>query len=507
MFIFHEVSTLDIIFAFHSVKSNAVGLDGVSLKFVKYMLPAIINLLTNIINRCIRENYFPTSWKVAKVIAVPKKGGHDFRPISILPCLSKVMEKIMSTQITEHLVNNGLYCNLQSGFRKFHSCKSAILEVTEVIRNAMDKNEAVILVLIDFSKAFDTIIHSLLIQKLKLRFGFKLESIRFIESYLQNRTSFIYSNDTLSQPVLNLCGVPQGSILGPLLFSLYIDDMADVFKNSTPHFYADDTQIYLRCKLDDLHQSIGYMNSDLEDVSGWSTNNGLKINAGKTQCIIFTRRNCDTSVLPPVMIDGTAINFVHEVNNLGVLMTSNLSWEPQIIKSTRSIYFGLRCLWSNAGIFPRETKLKLVQSLLCPYLTAADVITGELSGQNHLCLQRAFNSMIRFAYGLRKFDHISHLARNLVGLPLNLHLLFRRLVFMFNIIIDKQPSYLYQRLNFCNTTRLRNINVPGSNYDIARKSFFVNDVINWNNLPRKVKNSTSLNMFKENLKNHLSSHS
>lgn len=506
-FEFHAVTPSDVIFAIRSLKSNAVGLDNISLKFIKYILPHIIIFLTTMINRCIYESYFPTSWKTAKVIAVPKKGGTDFRPISILPCFSKILEKIMSTQIISHLSLHKLYCRLQSGFRKFHSCKSAILEVSEVIRNAFDKNEAVILVLIDFSKAFDTILHHLLIRKLKTRFGFNEESSSFLESYLQNRTSLIFSNNTLSEPVLNVCGVPQGSILGPLLFSLYIDDMTEVFRYSTPHFYADDTQIFLRCKLDDLDQSVHYINSDLQNVSEWSTNNGLRINATKTQCIIFTRTNHDNSSLPSVAVNGSAVEFVNEVNNLGVLMTSNLSWDQQITKSTRSIYYGLRCLWNNAHILPTEIKLKLVQSLLCHCLTAADVITGELSSQSLMCLQKAFNSMIRFVYGLRKFDHISHLSNTLVGLPLNLHLQFRRLVFLFNIVKNRQPLYLFERIEFSSSVRLRNINVPAHDYDIAMKSLFINDVVNWNRLPLKVKNSTSLNMFKENLKSYLSSQS
>lgn len=504
-FKFHNVSNADVIFAFHSMRSNATGLDMISLKFIKHILPLIIDIITHVINRCIDENYFPTSWKIAKVIAVPKKGGDEFRPISILPCFSKAFEKIMSTQIIDHLHVNKLQCKLQSGFRKFHSCKSAILEVSEVIRNALDVNEAVILVLIDFSKAFDTIIHSLLIDKLKLSFGFNDESCGLLQSYFHNRTSYISSNNCLSQQVRNVCGVPQGSILGPLLFSLYIDDMSRVFNKSTPHFYADDTQIFLRCQLADLPQSIHHINSDLQKVSEWSSLNGLRINASKTQSIVFTRKSHDISTLPSLVVNGTPVIFEEKVNNLGVLMSSHLSWDHQIIKSTGTIYYGLRCLWNNAHILPRATKLKLAQSLLCPHLIAADVITGELSSSNFMLLQRAFNGIIRFVHGLRKYDHISHLSASLVGLPLNQFLRFRRIVFLFNMIKNKQPVYLYRRLEFSRSNRLLNINVPVHEYDFVKKSFFVGDIIFWNQLPPQIKNSTSVNMFKVNLKCYLSS--
>lgn len=505
-FQFHQVTEADVIFAFNSLRSNAVGLDNISLKFVKYILPLIINIITHVINRCIEENYFPARWKIAKVIAVPKKGAKEFRPISILPCFSKSFEKIMSTQIITHLNVNKLHCSVQSGFRSFHSCKSAILEVSQEIRNALDVNEAVILVLIDFSKAFDTIIHSLLLNKLKKRFGFDDKSSSLIESYFKDRFSYIASNNNLSQQIQNVRGVPQGSILGPLLFSLYIDDMADIFKKTTPHFYADDTQIFLRCKLDDIPQSIHAINMDLQYVCDWSSSNGLRINASKTQSIVFTRKRFDLSTIPTVTVNGTSVPFEEKVNNLGVLMTTNLCWDQQITKSTGLIYFGLRCLWKNANIIPKPTRLKLAQSLLCPHLSTADVITGELSKANLLLLQRAYNAMIRFVHGLRKFDHISHLSCSLLRLPLDKHLCFRRMLFLYNIIRNKQPSYLYKRLEFSRSNRTFNINIPVYKYDFAKKGFFVNDIIFWNSLPLAIKNSTSAKMFKDNLSCYLSSH-
>lgn len=504
-FNFQPVSSDDVIFAIHSMKSNAIGLDEVSLKFVKIILPGILNVITYLFNRCLAENYFPTLWKRAKVIPVPKKGGKEFRPISILPCLSKVLEKLMYSQIINHLRINKLHNKFQSGFREFHSCESAILEVSEVIRNAMDKNEAVILVLIDFSKAFDTIIHNLLVDKLKLRFGFSEHSCALVGSYLNARTSFIASNKSLSQPVANKRGVPQGSILGPMLFSLYIDDMVDIFVRATPHFYADDTQIFLRCKIEELPQAVDLINRDLEYVSKWSSSNGLQINAAKTQCIVFTRRRYDTSLLPHVTVNGIPVHFVDAVNNLGIIMTPQLNWDSQITKCTRSIYFGLRSLWCHAAVLPQPTKLKLAQSLLCPHLTAGAVVVGNMSYYNLSSLQRAFNSIIRFVYGLRKYDHISHLSSSIVGLPLDHFLVFRRLLFLFKLVKFQQPEYLYNRLNFSHSTRTCNINVPAHQYDIAAKSFFICDIINWNDLHVSIKRSTSVNMFKSNLKNMLSS--
>ena len=155
------------------------------------------------------------------------------------------------------------------------------------------------------------------------------------------------------------------------------------------------------------------------------------------------------------------------------------------------------------GLNQRYTKLKLAQTLLCPFLTVADVITGELPNNVFLCLQRAFNGIIRFVFELRKFDHILHSAHQLVGLPLDKYMIFRRLIFIFNIIKNKQLEYLYDRLEFSRSRRTCNINVPAYNYYFAAKSFFVSNVCNWNELNHSIKKSTSLNMFKKNLKDFL----
>lgn len=503
-FEFHAVTPADVIFAIRSLKSNAVGLDGVSLKFVKYILPAIINFLTDVFNRCFAERTFPNTWKIAKVIPVPKKGSSEFRPISILPCLSKVFEKLISKQITYHLNNNKLFNKLQSGFRRYHSCKSAVLHITEDIRAALDDNKALILVLIDFSKAFDTIIHSILADKLILRFGFTEQSADLIRSYLQGRRSFISSNNSLSTSISNVRGVPQGSILGPLLFCMYIDDMSYAFNNTTPHYYADDTQIYKACELNNLPEAVSLLNKDLINIWNWSNENGLSINARKTQCIVFSRKCIDVDALPPIIVNGAPINYIDKVNNLGILMCSNFKWNDEITKNTKTIYFGLRCLWNNASILPTGTKLKLVQSLLCPFLSSSEVVTGKLSGENFRCLQRAFNSMIRFVHNLKKFDHISNFKNSIVGLPLEKFLSFRRLVFLFNIILNKEPEYLYQKLAFLQSNRRGVLlQVPSHRFALSDNCFFINETIAWNQLPIEIRSSSTSSKFMDKLKKYL----
>lgn len=280
--------------------------------------------------------------------------------------------------------------------------------------------------------------------------------------------------------------------------------MSNIFVHATPHFYADDTQIYLKCKPEDLSRGINFLNEDLNRITEWTAFNGLSINARKTQSIIFSRIYFDLSSLSPVVLNGTPIDFVEKVNNLGITLKSDLSWNEEVMNNAKSIYYGLRCLWNHSGILPKDTKMKLVKSLLCPFLTISDVVTGELNSANLSCLQKSFNSIIRFVYSLGKYDHISHLSSSIVGLPLRKFLCFRRMVFLYNLIKNKEPLYLHERLVPCRSSRLGlTFIIPNHHYAPSGKSFFINDVIFWNGLPPYIRKASTIKEFKDKLKEYL----
>lgn len=500
MFSFEQISSNEVIRALYSIHSNAIGFDEVSIKFFKLILPMTINVFTDFLNRCILTSQFPSAWKISKVIPVPKGKSNEFRPISLVPALSKVLERLMSNQITEFLYNFELLSKFQSGFRKHHSCKTALLHVTNQIGRAIDQNQIVFLVLIDFSKAFDTIDHQLLLQKLKLRFGFSPHALRLMHNYLYQRKSIVVNNNLQSNEFFNKSGVPQGSILGPLLFSMYAEDMEDIFKYVLPHFYADDTQLLTSSKLDDVILTIDNINKDLRNLLLWSNDNGLKINSNKSKCIVISRRLFDVSKIPPISIGADIINYEKKVTNLGIVMNSNLQWDDHLALTTQKIYYGLRCLWNAAKLFPIKTKTELIKSLLMPHIIYCDVIIGELNSRDNTTLGRAFNSMVRFVYGLRKYDHISHVYKNILGVGLHEYLQCRRLMFMYVLIKTGKPSYLTDALTFLQSSRLRsNLIVPNFQYNQYFKSFFVFDAIKWNDLPEDIKASPSYSIFKNKL--------
>jgi len=229
-FSFSCVDQTDVLQSILKIKSNAVGLDLIHPKFLKLILPFILLHITHIFNTALMTSTFPDIWKNAKVIPIPKSSS-DFRPISILPFLSKALENIIYDQMNKHLTDNSLLSNKQSGFRPSRSCITALVDVSENIRRNMDQNKITFLLLLDHTKAFDSIDHPVEINKLKSSFGFSTSAADLIKSYLTQRSQVVSNNNKFSKPLYLNKGVLQGSILGPILFLCYINDLSTQLEN------------------------------------------------------------------------------------------------------------------------------------------------------------------------------------------------------------------------------------------------------------------------------------
>jgi len=502
-FNFEMCTENDILSCVSAIKSNAVGEDGIGLKFVRLILPFIVRPLTHIINFSLTTCTFPKLWKIANVIPVPKKKEpsvlEDFRPISLLPLFSKVFERFLASQIIKHLETHKLLTENQSGFRAKHSCATAMLKIIDDIRERYDKGEITIRVLLDFSKAFDSIDFKLLLIKLEKYFGFDKYALELMRSYLFGRCQRVKVNEKSSALESINSGVPQGSILGPILFAIFINDIVSCCKNVSIHLYADDAQVYLSRPLGLTEDLVYRINEDLEKISIWARDNCLKLNASKTQALPISHSQIDVDSLPAVCLNNVSIDYEHCVTSLGFKLNRRLDCSDHINYSVLKMYATLRSLWVSAHFIPIATKLKLIKALLVPIMAYGAQVYGSVDGACKQKLQYLLNNAARYVFNKRKFDRISTYSIQILNCDIYNYFKKSNLHFIFKLIHYKVPDYLFRKLKFVQSSRTFNLVIPKHKYLTTSKTFFISAVKHWNSLPASIKKSRSFALFKLNV--------
>jgi Reverse transcriptase (RNA-dependent DNA polymerase) len=371
-FSFRNVDIIEVKNAIFGIKSSAIGLDGISLRFVKMILPSILPCITHIFNTVLTTSTFPNTWKISKIIPIAKIKNPsvpgDYRPISILPSLSKALEILMKEQIMNFVIQNSLLNHLQSGFRSAHSTNTALLKVTDDVQKACERRLVTVLLLLDFSKAFDSVIHDLLCSKLSNNFRFHSTAVALIRSYLADRLQSVCVGEQVSDFAPITRGVVQGSILGPILFSLFINDLLDVVIFSEAHLYADDVQIYANGHPSEITRVIEKLNADASSIGHWAQQNGLCLNPQKSQALIIGTKSSTFSLYPPIILNGCVVPYVEKVKNLGLVINSDFNWKDHVSSIIQKVYSTLRRLWSSADLIPTPVKLKLIVALIVRFL-------------------------------------------------------------------------------------------------------------------------------------------
>lgn len=514
-FTFSHVGENHVLEALNNMKSNAVGNDRVALKFIKPFISLVVPSLTHIFNFSLSNNVFPSTWKESIVVPIPKisepKEPTDFRPISLLPLFSKVFERIVHCQVGEFLQNNNLLNPLQSGFRAGHSTSSALLKVTEDVRRDMDRQKVTILLLLDFSKAFDTVDHDILLARLSFSFNFSQGVVSWFRSYLSNRKQCVKSQSSLSEYLTVIAGVPQGSVLGPLLFSLFVNSITAVFKNCSFHMYADDLQLYLSTFVENFNEALELVNSDLQSLLEWTSMFGILPNPKKFQAITI-----GSSVLLSrldlvslnLVFNQTLIPFTETVKNLGVIIDSTLSWGPHIQTIVKKCFSSLYALNKLRRLLPIHIKKLLCSTLIFPIVEYADIVYQSLNCQLKYKLQKIQNACVRFVFGLKKYDHVSISRESLHWMVFNKRRTIHMLRLLWRILNYNQPSYLRNFFNVLgDEPRLNNramLSIPMHRTSFVGNSFVVQSVRIWNNLPVKLRISSSFTSFKKDLDDLLS---
>lgn len=380
----------------------------------------------------------------------------DLRPISLLPCLSKVLEKVVCSQVSEYLERYNILPEFQSGFRKSRGTNTALLDVTDNIIEAQDRGMGTILVLLDFSRAFDAINTSLLLSKLSF-YGFDHQTIRWFCSYLSDRKQYVEIPRDNGNPLISGTrvvnrGVPQGSILGPLLFILYSADVIDCIRHCKFHVYADDIQIYLSFKPDLLRSAESKINEDLNRIQEWALSNSLLLNAKKTKFMILGSKAQVNKIalgVPRLCIDKDQIERVTEARNLGLIVDEQLKFEHHISEIVRNCFYRLKVLYKIRNYLSTEVRVRLVDSLVLSRFNYVDTVYGpRLLAKTSTLIQRVQNACARFCFNVPPRSHITpflnqHRILNMKNRR-DLHLA----TFMFGVVKSGKPRFLYDKFEW-----------------------------------------------------------
>lgn len=483
VFQFQLTTTDEVSSILRKLKSRAVGIDGIGVNLLNLCCPFLTPYFTHLFNFCLENSVFPAEWKHSIVIPCPKVKHptelKHLRPISILPALSKVLEVIMDRQIKSFSAANKLIPEQQSGFRSGHSCTTALLHISDEIFEATDRKEHTALILLDFSKAFDTINHKLLLAMLSY-YGFNDCAIVLLDNYLSKRTQQVRIGRTLSKPGDVTSGVPQGSILGPVLFNLYTSLFCTTLKYCRSHFYADDTQLFYSFSYTDADKAMACINSDLDNLYRFSMRHCLNLNAEKSSAMIFGPVNTINSVKGclKLSINNTLLNFKDSVKNLGVILDTGLRFREHCSHCIKKSYYALKLLYPHKDILSRRSKITLCDSLVLSHFNYADSLYNScIDSITSKRIQKVQNSCLRFIYGIPRRYHISDKLRDTNWLNMYHRRLLHTACLVYRVISEKTPPYLYQKIRFrtdihnVNLRNRGNVTIPKHRTELFKRSF------------------------------------
>ena len=387
-----KIDTIDHLSAFELAKINEEemikrirkiseekpsGVHKIASKVIKHALMVLVSEFTHLCNLVIDTGIFPDSWKMATVTPIPKvnspKTCDELRPISILPLPGKLMEQIIHDQIKEHLEFINFFANQQNGFRSGRSTTKAMTEVIDEILNNMNNRDFTLALYLDFKKAFDTIDHKILLEKLK-NAGLGLNLCQLIKNYLTNRTQRTKINEKLSNVRTVKTGVPQGSTLGPLLFIIFINDLPALTDRALFVLFADDTVLMVRNKSISVAETI--MNEILQEVDGWCINNKLTLNAKKTEYVIYGTKNMKKNQLTQItlILGRTKLNEVDSYKYLGTILDATLNLDKQLSKINQIIAIKLSTFRKMRYYISEATAIVIYKSTILPILDYNDII-------------------------------------------------------------------------------------------------------------------------------------
>ena len=424
--------------------------NGISMLLIKNVVHEIVKPFTYICNKSLNEAVFPDAMKIAKILPIFKAGNKEeftnYRPVSLLPQFSKVLEKIFDARLSKFISKHDILCDSQYGFRQNRSTASALLELIENITSNTDKKCVTLGVFIDLKKAFDTIDHTLLIQKLEF-YGLHGKASNWINSYLTNRKQYVQYDDVTYSNISDvICGVPQGSILGPKLFILYINDMCNVSKLLNFTIFADDTNVF--CSGTDIKKLCENMSNELDKLALWFDVNKLSLNVSKTNFMVFGNKRNLKNIC--VTINSITIDRVYETKFLGVYIDEHLNWKCHIKYLQTKLSRCIGILYKASFVISKLYLRKLYCALFLPYIMYCCEIWGNTYKTNLNCIVVLQKKIIRIISKKKLNEHTTELFHDLKLLKFTDVVELKTAVTMYLAHNNSLPSKIQQLFVFVN---------------------------------------------------------
>uniref|UniRef100_A0A672IAL3 Reverse transcriptase domain-containing protein n=1 Tax=Salarias fasciatus TaxID=181472 RepID=A0A672IAL3_SALFA len=498
---------------FSQVKSTTCLLDPIPTPLFKSLYGFLEEQILNIMNSSLQTGVFPTAFKTAVVKPLLKKSNLDpdvfnnYRPVSNLPFLSKVLERLVFNQVNDFLMINNILERHQSGFRVNHSTETALLKILNDIRWNLDNKKLTVMVLLDLSAAFDTVDHHILINRLSHLVGLSGTVLNWFSSFLTDRCFYV-SLDTCSSGTHEIrCGVPQGSILGPILFNLYMLPLGDVIRRHgiSFHSYADDTQLYIAVSPDDSGPIETLFNC-ISDIKSWMAVNFLQLNQDKTEVLVIGPEGQREKILPKLRDFKPA----QLVKNLGVIFDSELSFIPHIKNITKIGFYHLKNIARVRPFLSQASTEVLMHAFISCRLDYCNALLSGLPKKNISNLQLLQNAAARVLTRTRGRAHITPVLQSLHWLPVRFRIDFKVLLLVFKCLNGLAPSYLadlflpYRPSRALRSSGSALLCVPKARTKTHGEAAFSHYGPRlWNSLPENLRTAETVDIFKGRLKTHL----
>ena len=530
---FYEVSKEYLWKIVKNLPHKNCKLDVIPNWLLKECFDEISPILLHIINKSIVNGEFPQLLKHAIISPGLKRKTDDpdnlksYRPISNLSTVSKLLERVISDQLNDYLNINNIYCDVQSGYRKSHSCETLLLKFQDDVINEISRNKFVAVLLLDLSAAFDAIDHNLLLKKLKSLYGIKGHALRWFESYLSGRTFSVKIRKTESSIEIVIYGVPQGSILGPILFILYTKELADIVRKCGMklHLYADDSTIYMTlnpANITDINLTICTIENCIMEIKNWMTTNYMQLNEGKTQLIVFGKPynlnkypndlKISFNDVDITSLDLNSPGMKDKGKSLGVMLDNDTSMKRQISAVKQSSSNTLHNLRNIKEYLTVDAKLTLVKSLVLSKLDYCNSLYMNIPQYQVTTLQKILNHCIRFIYNLPYGACVSDYYLKSHILPVDLRIQFKSSLIVHKSFHASVPPYINNLLHIHDASvqryNLRSANdmfllqtkhtARSSNLELRRFSLYAPVV--WNELPVEIRQCEDTDTFKRLLK-------